>query len=45
MIGVYRRFGDNTKVGPGYNVTGFSGDIASMSHDNQGRFHPAEQRS
>ena len=38
LIGVYRHFGDNTKVGLGYNFTDFSDDLTDMSYDSQGVF-------
>ncbi len=38
LIGVYRHFGDNTKVGLGYNFTDFSDDMTDMSYDSQGVF-------
>ena len=38
LVGVYRYFGKNLKVGVGYNFTDFSDDLTDLSYDQQGAF-------
>lgn len=38
MAAIYRHFGNNTKVGIGYNFASFSDDIADLTFDDQGFF-------
>ena len=38
LVGVYRHFGDNIKLGVGYNFTDFSDDLTDLSYDSQGAF-------
>ena len=38
LITVYRHFGENLKVGVGYNFTDFSDDLTDLSYDHQGVF-------
>ncbi|MYM61755.1 OmpA family protein [Pseudomaricurvus sp. HS19] len=38
LVGIYRHFGDNLKVGVGYNATDFSDDLTDLSYDSKGMF-------
>ncbi len=38
LIALYRHFGDNAKVGLGYNFTDFSDDLTDLSYDDDGLF-------
>ncbi len=38
LFAVYRHFGDNVKLGIGYNFTDFSDDLTDLSYDSQGVF-------
>ena len=38
LLGVYRHFGDNIKMGVGYNFTDFSDDLTDLDYDSQGMF-------
>lgn len=38
LAAVYRHFGDNMKVGVGYNFGSFSDDLADLTHDDSGVF-------
>jgi uncharacterized repeat protein (TIGR01451 family)/fimbrial isopeptide formation D2 family protein len=38
LLGIYRHFGDNIKMGVGYNFTDFSDDLTDLDYDSQGMF-------
>ena len=38
LVALYRHFGDNAKVGVGYNFTDFSDDLTDLSYDDKGLF-------
>ena len=38
LIGVYRRFNENVKLGAGYNMTDFSDDLTDQSYSSRGWF-------
>lgn len=38
LLAIYRHFGDNVKVGAGYNFTDFSDDLTDLSYDSHGVF-------
>lgn len=38
LLAVYRHFGDNLKLGVGYNFADFSDDLTDLDYDNQGVF-------
>ena len=38
LAAVYRHFGDNAKVGVGYNFSSFSDDLTDLTQDDQGLF-------
>ena len=38
LAAVYRHFGDNAKVGIGYNFASFSDDLTDLTQDDQGLF-------
>ena len=38
LFAIYRHFGDNVKLGVGYNFTDFSDDLTDLSYDSQGAF-------
>ncbi len=38
LVGVYRRFDENVKLGAGYNMTDFSDDLTNQSYSSEGWF-------
>ncbi len=38
LVGLYRHFGENIKLGAGYNFTDFSDDLTDLDYDSQGYF-------
>jgi hypothetical protein len=38
LLGVYRQFGDNLRLGVGYNFTDYSYDLTDMSYRSRGWF-------